>query len=252
LLIHSLPNINRNHPDFGCYNISESNTNCIGASFDTTDSWDNPVSKYHGTHVAGTIGATALNNDGIRGIISDTKFCFIIGRVFAEEGDGTRMSTILDATEWAASKGANVINMSLGTATPSQTGRSVMQSLYNRGILLVAAAGNLGTDAKHYPASFPTVMSVAAVDEYRNHASFSQYNAGVDISGPGVNVLSTYPLNLGGAVFIESSTIGVFADYLKYSTRPNKGTFQGVVIYCPNLGLGLCPGPGNHICLIER
>ena len=60
-------------------------------------------------------------------------------------------------------------------------------------VLLIAAAGNGGDTSYFYPASFSTVMSVAAVDSNKEHANFSQRNNQVDISAPGVNILSTVP-----------------------------------------------------------
>ena len=62
-------------------------------------------------------------------------------------------------------------------------------------MLLVAAAGNGGDSQYSYPASYASVMSVGAVDSSRNHVSFSQFNNQVDISAPGLSILSTYPNN---------------------------------------------------------
>jgi serine protease len=244
-------NLNRNHPDIPCTDITKSGTNCIGKEFgiSSSDKWYNPISKYHGTHVAGTIGATALNNDGIQGVINDGKFCFIIGRVFGEADAGASMSNILKAVEWMVSMGVNVINMSLGSETGTLTARSVMQKAYDKGVILVGASGNDGTNAQHYPASFTSVLSVAAVDENRNKAAFSQYNTGVDIAAPGVNILSASPLGTGGVTLLSSSTVAVVGDYMKYAVKAN---VSGVLFDCPNYGISACPGPGKHICLIKR
>merc|ERR1711862_442323 len=61
------------------------------------------------------------------------------------------------------------------------------------GILFIAAAGNGGSSSKLYPASYPALVSVAALDSNKNTASFSQYNDQLEISGPGVAVTSTFP-----------------------------------------------------------
>jgi len=63
----------------------------------------------------------------------------------------------------------------------------------NEDILFVAAAGNGGSSSKLYPASYPALMSVAAIDSNKNKASFSQYNDQVEISAPGVSVKSSLP-----------------------------------------------------------
>merc|ERR1711862_660121 len=64
-----------------------------------------------------------------------------------------------------------------------------------KGILFIAAAGNGGSSSLLYPASYPALMSVAAIDSNKNTASFSQYNNQVEISGPGVAIKSTIPNN---------------------------------------------------------
>ena len=126
-----------------------------------------------------------------------------------------------------------------------------MQAAYNEGVLLVAAAGNDGTTEFHYPANYGGVLSVAAVDENRNHASFSQYNSGVDVSAPGVDILSTYPLNLGGVVLVSSTSVESAGTFMQLSTIPT-GSISGVLVDCPYYGSEQCPGNGGHICLIAR
>ena len=91
--------------------------------------------------------------------------------------------------------GSDIVSMSLGGSFPSDVEENFMNSVYNDGVLLIAAAGNDGTTAFSYPASYDSVMSVAAVDQSENHAGFSQRNSQVDIAAPGVAVLSTLPNN---------------------------------------------------------
>ncbi|MGT0150444.1 S8 family serine peptidase [Vibrio metschnikovii] len=66
-----------------------------------------------------------------------------------------------------------------------------MRNFYQQGMLLVAAAGNSGNSGFSYPASYDAVVSVAAVNSSGNVANFSQFNSQVELSAPGVNVLST-------------------------------------------------------------
>jgi len=90
--------------------------------------------------------------------------------------------------------GAKVISLSLGGGSYSSTTDDFYDNLYeNEDILFVAAAGNGGSSSKLYPASYPALMSVAAIDSNMNKASFSQYNDQVEISAPGVAVKSSLP-----------------------------------------------------------
>ncbi|MFP3416270.1 S8 family serine peptidase, partial [Bacillus sp. SIMBA_074] len=83
-----------------------------------------------------------------------------------------------------------VINMSLGGAGSNTTEGNAMQAAYDANVLLIAAAGNDGNTALSYPASYDSVVSVAAVDDSKAHADFSQRNSQVELAGPGVAVLS--------------------------------------------------------------
>ena len=81
--------------------------------------------------------------------------------------------------------------MSLGGGGPSSTERDAFQTFFDDGILIVASAGNGGSSSYSYPASYSSVMSVAATDSSDAKASFSQFNDEVDIAAPGVDVVST-------------------------------------------------------------
>lgn len=181
------------HEDMGTQNGTITGTNNSG-----TGNWYDEGGP-HGTHVAGTIAA--LNNGlGVRGVIGSDPNMHIV-KVFNSSGWGYS-SSLVAAIETCADNGADVVNMSLGGSGSSQTEANAMQNLYNQGVLLIAAAGNDGspytsTDALSYPASYNAVVSVAAVDSNKALASFSQKNSQVEIAGPGVNVLSTYPEGTG-------------------------------------------------------
>ncbi|ATZ73292.1 peptidase S8 [Idiomarina sp. X4] len=181
------------HEDMGTLGGTINGTNDSG-----TGNWHDNGGP-HGTHVAGTIAALD-NGFGVRGVIGSDPNLHIV-KVFNSSGWGYS-SSLVSAIETCADNGADVVNMSLGGGGSSQTEANAMQNLYNQGVLLVAAAGNDGsayssTDPMSYPASYNAVMSVAAVDSSKNLASFSQKNSQVEIAGPGVNVMSTYPEGTG-------------------------------------------------------
>jgi serine protease len=120
----------------------------------------------------------------------------LIARVFNDNEDSQASSEINKGVEWCALSGARVINMSLGGPVPDTAQKTLMAALVQQqNILVVSTAGNSGTTAFNYPASYPDVISVASVNELLASSWFSNYNAQVDLSGPGENVLSTVPGN---------------------------------------------------------
>jgi serine protease len=183
------------HPDVPCRSINDSDTNCKGVSIGVNgEPWYAPKDNaYHGTHVFGTIGAIGGNNEGVTSMVPDSGgICYLTGRVFDDAGNGQYTSRIFEAIDWAIDEGADVINMSLGGGGPSQTGQNLFNEAHKRGALSVAAAGNDGSTSKSYPASYEKVISVAAVDDNKERAYFSQSNNYVDIAAAGVSVASTF------------------------------------------------------------
>jgi serine protease len=241
------------HPDTPC-GPSNNPTNCKGVSFGlpTGVEWYNPI-DVHGTHVGGTIGAMGKNNLGLVGMLQDGEVCFLIARVFGDDPDSsTSTSSVVAGIEWLQEQGAKVINMSLGGSQKSQTlGNAVKEATAN-GVLVIASAGNDGQTELNYPASFPGVMSVAAVDSALARADFSQYNSEVDITAPGVDILSTVPLGSESVANVDFGDIAVSGNYLRYSALPGAEGITGTLVECPDLGRDTCPGPGGHICLIKR
>jgi len=145
----------------------------------------------HGTHVCGIIAAN-LNGNGVVGV-SPGKVSLHMVKVFGASGEWIYASDLLDAVKHAVAAGCRVINMSLGGAQSSQVEERGFNSLYNRGVLLVAGAGNGGNTSVLYPAGYAAVISVAATDMNNNVASFSQRNPDVELAAPGVNIYSTVP-----------------------------------------------------------
>ncbi len=146
----------------------------------------------HGTHVAGTIAAYD-NTEGVIGVYPGVNLHIV--KIFDDNGNWTYSSDIIQAINQCQNAGSDVVNMSLGGGGASSAEQAAMQDFVDDGMLLVAAAGNDGNSTKSYPASYPSVVSVAAVDSNENHASYSQYNNAVEIAAPGSSVYSTYPTN---------------------------------------------------------
>ncbi|HEX3036497.1 MAG TPA: S8 family serine peptidase, partial [Thermodesulfobacteriota bacterium] len=113
------------------------------------------------------------------------------GKVLNDSGSGS-WSGIANGIIWAADNGAKVINMSLGGPSGSSTVQSAINYAWNKGVVIVAAAGNEGISSPSYPAYYSNVIAVAATDENDNIASFSNYGTWVDVAAPGVDILSAY------------------------------------------------------------
>lgn len=148
----------------------------------------------HGTHVAGTI--TALDNElGVIGV-SPGKVNLFMVKIFDNAGEWVskaHASNLAAAAQTCAENGAQIISMSLGGGQPTGLERRTFDALYEQGILSVASAGNDATSDYNYPASYDSVISVAAIDSNYAVADFSQFNDQVELAAPGVGVLSTVP-----------------------------------------------------------
>ena len=148
----------------------------------------------HGTHCAGIAAAHANNGVGIAGVAGVAPVQIMPVKVLNDQGFGT-MSDVARGITWAANNGAHVLSLSLGGNAGSQQLADAVNYAWNRGCLVVAAAGNNGVPAPFYPAYYENALAVAASDPNDRLTDFSQYGAWVDIAAPGSAILSTLPGN---------------------------------------------------------
>ena len=142
----------------------------------------------HGTWVAGIIAANANDGYGMAGISWTDK----ILPVKMMNSNGTGSSADLAAgLVWAADKGADVINMSVGGFPYSQAVQNAVNYAWNKGAVLVGAAGNNRREEVFYPASFDNVVSVSATQNNDEFSNWSSWGPKVDVSAPGSSVLTT-------------------------------------------------------------
>jgi subtilisin family serine protease len=172
--------IQLSHPDLGA-NI-KGGYNAINSSKSADD--DNG----HGTHVAGTIGAID-NEIGVIGTAPQVDLYAI--KVLDRRGSGY-LSDVIEGLDWAVANGMDVVNMSLGSSSDVGAFRTAVTNADAAGLVMVAAAGNDYGAAVGYPAAYPEVIAVSAVDSYDSLASFSSVGPEVDFAAPGVSVPSTY------------------------------------------------------------
>ena len=146
----------------------------------------------HGTHVAGIAGATTNNALGIAGTSYLGRLMSV--KVLDNHGSGY-YSWIANGIVWAADNGAEVINLSLSGTSPSVTLQNALAYAWNKGVVIVAAAGNGGNSRENYPAYYTQAIAVAATDQNDKKAWFSSYGSWVDLAAPGVSILSSYKGN---------------------------------------------------------
>jgi len=175
----------------------------------------------HGTHVAGTIAQSTNNGFGVAGIAYEATLMPL--KVLSASGGGT-VADIAEAIRFAADHGANVINMSLGGGGESSAMAEAIDYAHKKGVLIIAAAGNSGQNSASYPARYPHVLGVAALDSSGQKADYSNFGAGVDVSAP------------GGSTSEENAAGGILQNTIDPSTGESTfAAFQGTSMAAPHV-----------------
>ena len=175
--------------------------------YDFINSDSNPLDDhFHGTHCAGTIGAKGDNGKGVAGVSWNVKLLPV--KVLDQYGSGS-IASVAAGMNYAAARGVKIMSMSLGTSSYSQTLEDAIINAKQKGVMIVAAAGNSASNADYYPlypaaSAQDNVVSVAASNSSDGLAYFSNYGAtSVDLAAPGENIISTI---LGGQYGYASGT----------------------------------------------
>jgi predicted outer membrane repeat protein len=179
--------------------------------YDVNDQDNNPMDMdWHGTHVAGTVGAVGNNSEGVAGVCWNVKIMVLkiyppMEKDFNESE--AFVSNAIEAIDYAVCNSAKVINASWGFPDPNNDSNYVnslkdeIEAADANGVLFVAAAHNYGKDIDQdpfYPASFDcnNIISVMATTYNDNRWSKSNYGANsVDIGAPGDYIFSCLPRN---------------------------------------------------------
>ncbi len=172
--------IDINHPDLRTKIVDKidlANGDANPTPPDKTEDWS------HGTHVSGLVGAATDNGIGIASIGFNVSLMAV--KITYDSTNGKSMYFGYQGIVWAADHGADVINMSWGGPGYYQTGQNVVNYAYNKGCVLLAAAGNDGNTDPSYPADYDHVIAVASTNEDDTKSFFSQYGDAVDVCAPG-------------------------------------------------------------------
>ncbi len=137
----------------------------------------------HGTHIAGTIAQSTNNGIGTAGVAYNAYLMPV--KVLNNWGAGT-YADIAEGIIWATDNGAHVINLGLGGSQPSMALEQAAAYSYNRGVTLIAAAGNDGIGGVSYPAAYDDyVIAVGATRYDETLTNYSNYGLNLDLVAPG-------------------------------------------------------------------
>ena len=175
-----------------CMSHEDLDGRVLDNGYDFVDNDDDPEDVFgHGCSVAGIIAANIDNGIGIAGFAPNVSILPI--RVLGPNGSGS-MADVAAGIVYAADNGADIINLSLGSFVGSQTEKDAVDYAVDKGVTVIASAGNSGGSLPGYPARYDNVVAVGSIDRNGSRSSFS--NKGGDIWAPGRDVHTIY-LNNG-------------------------------------------------------
>ncbi len=236
-----------NHPDIaGNYK----------GGIDTIDNDSDPTwnsvpgdPESHGTHVAGTV-LGVYNTQGVYGVAYNAQLYH--ARVLKNSGGFS--SDIMDGVRWLVqTAGCKVVNMSLGGGFKSRTEENFYKEMRSKGALIVAATGNDSSTKISFPAGYAVNIAVGAVDRNKAHASFSNTGRNIDVSAPGVTVLSSVPSNHGSEASASAGGTTYTAYGMEYAgkTSGTSGTLVDCGLAKAASDCGANP-PAGFVALIQR
>jgi len=176
----------------------------------------------HGSHCTGIICA-CHNNRGMVGVAPMAKVIPV--KVLDSKGSGN-LDNVSKGIRWAADQGVDFIAMSLGCPTPIPVVHNAILYAASKGCVTFCAAGNAGNTRQiFYPAAYPEVIGIGAIDENFDRASFSCTGPDLDFVAPGVKILSTVPENwyaiLSGTSMATPFAVGVACLLLSFKRSKN-------------------------------
>jgi subtilisin family serine protease len=231
------------HPDIAANLLNHSD--CVQRNPCSGSGWAND-GETHATHVAGTI--VGVNNAaGVLGAAYGAKLLHT--RVLGPNGGST--SDIMRGVTWMKDRGAKIINLSLGGGVKSRTEENFYKNIRAAGVVVVAATGNDGASRVSYPAAYPVNVAVGAVDVNDVVASFSNRGSAIDVTAPGVMVLSAVPAGTGSEASVTAGGVEHRAFGMEFA--PKTTGVSGNIVYCGLGQAGEFPAAvSGNIALIQR
>ena len=245
------------HPDIAPNLVNTYDVFSHTAGPHATDVFDLGVetTETHATHVSGIV-LGAINGKGIHGVAPSAQLYH--ARVLGTQEDGVTVegetSQVMEGVQWLADQGCKVINMSLGGGDRSQAEEALYNQIRDKGTLIVVASGNDSSFRVSFPGGYQSVLTVGAVDKNNALASFSNTGAQLDLVGPGVDNLSSFPDGQGRDAFVTAGSTTYSALPMEFAAATPTTGLTGDLVNC---GLGqtaaACGGhaPG-FVALIQR
>lgn len=202
--IHALPlnrSINTNSPvlvavlDTGIDKNHEDLYGRVVAEIDLSKSPAADDVYGHGTPIAGIIAADIDNNLGMIGLAPQSR---LVNVKVADDNGKCQISALAAGIIWAVDNGARVINISIELKESTSGLKEAVDYAWNKGALIIAAAGNDGNSLPVYPASCEYCIAVTAIQENGALAPLANYGDWVDVAAPGLDIYSTLPGNSYG------------------------------------------------------
>jgi subtilisin family serine protease len=212
------------------------------------------TTETHATHVAGIV-LGADNGSGTLGVAPAAKLYH--ARVLGTQPDGSvsgETSQVMAGVQWLADQGCKVINMSLGGGDRSQAEEALYNQVIQDGTTIVVASGNDSASQVSFPGGYQNVLTVGAVDVNNQLASFSNTGAQLDLVGPGVDNLSSFPAGQGRDAFVTAGGAKYSALPAEFSGATSAYGINGPLVAC---GLGQAPSDcggaaKGFVALIQR
>ncbi|MFC1904867.1 S8 family serine peptidase, partial [Chloroflexota bacterium] len=182
----------------------------------------------HGTRVAGIAGALTDNGDGIAGV-AYAGVSILPVQVLGADGTG-QDSDIIDGIIWATDNGADVILMAFSNPGYSEALQAAIDYAWDSGVILVAAAGNNGSDVVTYPAGDRGVIGVSATDQNDALATSSNYGESIFLAAPGVDIATTDTDGVYTIITGTSASAAIVAGAAAFMRAVDPSLTNGVIV----------------------